>query len=262
MAAELSGGGRTAYTDGPGFYIFNAVDNRKSLMNPSGRIQTFFICILLCIATGCAAQPSLEDEIHEADVSHLGTQRIVITPTPRPTVTASPTVTAALSTSDEAAKGIIADTADEVIRALRDKDMETLAQFVDPINGVEFSPYIASGGVRFQADQVAGLFQDKTKYLWGYADGSGDPIELTFATYYEGFIYDLDYAHPTRITFNAAGLGYFEDEFLPAPSEDRILVEYVVEQEGLYAQGLILIFEKDQEGAWYLVRVIHDTWLI
>lgn len=200
------------------------------------------------------------EKTHKVKVT--ATPRIVVTPTPAPTVAASPTATAALAASDEVAKGIIADTADKVIRALRDKDMETLAQFVNPTNGVEFSPYIASGGNTFRADQVAGLFQDKTKYLWGYSDGSGNAIELTFATYYQGFIYDLDYAHPTRITFNAAGLGYFEDESLPTPAEDRILVEYVVAQEGMYDQGLILIFERDQAKAWHLVRVIHDEWLI
>jgi hypothetical protein len=46
------------------------------------------------------------------------------------------------------------------------------------------------------AAQIRGLLADPTVYHWGVYDGSGAPIDLPFAAYYERFVYDADFARP------------------------------------------------------------------
>ena len=71
-----------------------------------------------------------------------------------------------------------------IISALKNKDMNKLSQYVHPQLGLRFSPYatVKDTDQVFTADKVVGLMDDPTVYLWGHYDGSGEPINLTFAT--------------------------------------------------------------------------------
>ena len=91
-----------------------------------------------------------------------------------------------------------------IISALKNKDMNELSQYVHPQMGLRFSPYatVKDTDQVFSADQVAGLMADPTVYLWGNYDGSGEPINLTFADYYAKFVYDEDFANAPQIALN------------------------------------------------------------
>jgi len=39
-------------------------------------------------------------------------------------------------------------------------------------------------------------------YIWGEYDGSGDPIKLTFAQYFDKFVYDHDFANAEKVAYN------------------------------------------------------------
>jgi hypothetical protein len=156
-------------------------------------------------------------------------------------------------------------TAQEVILALKNKDMIKLAGFVHPQKGVRFSPYAY---VDFKADlvfsrsQVENLFKDKTKYLWGYYDGSGEPINLTFAEYFEKFIYDRDFLNAKKISYNQTiGKGNtINNSFEVYPG--AVIIEYHFpgfdpQREGTDWESLRLVFK---EG--HLVGIIHDLWTI
>jgi len=164
----------------------------------------------------------------------------------------------------------LATAADEAVKALREKDMERLAALVHPTKGVRFSPYgyvrtEADGDLVFTADQVRGLMEDKTVYQWGVYDGSGEPIELTFAEYYDKFVYDQDFANASKKAVDEIiGTGNTLINLDEAYPNGRF-VEYhypgTEEYDHMDWASLRLVFE-EVDGLWYLVGIVHDQWTI
>jgi hypothetical protein len=95
------------------------------------------------------------------------------------------------SMSTAAAEAIIKNRARQVILALKAKNTTRLATYVHPTKGLRFSPYTyvepANNRV-FTRAQVAGLAGSSRRYLWGEADGSGDPIRMTYSRYHRSFV--------------------------------------------------------------------------
>jgi hypothetical protein len=156
--------------------------------------------------------------------------------------------------------------ANAAIQALAAKDMDKLAKLASPSSGLRFSPYsfVRPEDLAFSPEQLRGLLDDPTVYMWGTFDGSGEPIQMTFAEYYERFVYSKDFASADQIGLNERlGQGNTIDnsqEFYP----DAVVVEYHLPGEnpdysGMDWQSLRLVFQQ-QEGQWYLVGIIHDEW--
>jgi hypothetical protein len=161
----------------------------------------------------------------------------------------------------------------QAIMALKGRDLAALAALVHPDKGLRFSPYTyvrvepgPHGEVDrvFSAGQIPGLWSDPTIYHWGTQEGSGDPIDLTFADYYAEYVYDVDFAHPDVIGFDEAiGLGSMInniDEVYP----EAVTVEYHFEGfEEQYAgydwRSLRLVLEL-AEAEWVLVGIVHHEW--
>lgn len=164
----------------------------------------------------------------------------------------------------------VATAAEEAVNALREKNVERLAALVHPTKGVRFSPYSfvradADGDLVFTADQVRGLLQDQTAYIWGAYDGSGAPIQLTFAEYYDKFIYDRDFANAEQVAVNEIiGRGNTVINLEEAYPSGRF-VEYhdpgTEENDHMDWASLRLVFE-EVDGLWYLVGIVHDQWTI
>jgi hypothetical protein len=92
----------------------------------------------------------------------------------------------------------------EVVEILRERDLKSLAEWIDPEQGLRFSPYSHinnKSDLVFKADSLP-TFKDPTNLKWGSADGSGDPIELTFRDYYEKFVYNQDFADAPNVSVN------------------------------------------------------------
>ncbi len=164
---------------------------------------------------------------------------------------------------------IVAARAAEAIMALKDGDMDTLSSLVHPILGARFSPYATvypgpTGDVVFSADEVRGLMANTTVYTWGAYDGSGLPIEATFAQYYDEFVYDVDFVRPDVVGFNQrVGQGSSIDN-IDTVYPDGEMVEYHFEgfdpqYAGMDWRSLRLVFE-EHYGEWYLVGIVHDEW--
>lgn len=160
------------------------------------------------------------------------------------------------------------ETAAQVIQALAQKDMTAAAEFVHPEMGVRFSPYayVREEHQVFMPDEIASLEGSEETYLWGQYDGSGEPIELTFDDYYEKFVYSADFANPEDMAVNARiGQGNTINniqDFYP----DSSYVEYHFsgfeeQYGGMDWESLRLVFVQE-DGAWYLVGVVHDEWTI
>ncbi|MEM7114101.1 MAG: hypothetical protein AAF614_16825 [Chloroflexota bacterium] len=161
-----------------------------------------------------------------------------------------------------------AERAAAMIYAIKTQNYAALSTYAHPQKGVRFSPYtyVREEHTVLTSAQISSLGSDATIYLWGYFDGLGTPIELSFADYYLGFIYDVDFFRPHNIGFNSF-IGYSNtinniSEVYP----DAVTVEYHFNgfeprYEGMDWRGLRLILE-EQDGVWYLVGVVHSEWTI
>lgn len=169
----------------------------------------------------------------------------------------------------------IATQAAQAVLALRDHDLSKLAGLVHPVKGVTFSPYTfvrplqgqpGEADLVFSRDQLHGLWTDATVHHWGYYDGSGLPIDLTFRNYYGKFVYDVNFCQPEDIGFaEIIGQGNSINniaEVWPA----AVTVEYHFsgfdpQYAGMDWRSLRLVFEQ-ADGVWYLVGIVHDQWTI
>lgn len=150
--------------------------------------------------------------------------------------------------------------------ALKNLDMDSLSTFVHPKLGVRFSPYVyvRDTDLVFSAEQVKDLTADKSKHLWGYADASGLPMNMTFKEYYDRYIYDEDFVNADEVSINERlGLGNMIDnslDFYPGSQ----MVEYYFpgfdpKLQGMDWRSLVLVFQKEGDD-WYLVGIIHGEW--
>jgi hypothetical protein len=171
--------------------------------------------------------------------------------------------------SPQEAESVIADRAAQVLQCLKQKDMKKFSAFVHPVKGVRFSPYayVDEDTDRvFTARAVVGLLEEKQKTLWGYYDGSGDAIVLTFADYYQSFIYSHDFLNAKQVAYNnSIGSGNTRNN-LTEVYPNATFVEYHFagldpKVGGTSWVSLRLVFEQIKDR-WFVVGVVHAQWTI
>ena len=166
------------------------------------------------------------------------------------------------------AAAAIAGEADEVLRALKARNMRELSNHVHPVKGVRFSPYVdvdAKRSVVLTAGELPAALQNARQRRWGSEDGSGEPIIRSFADYYKRFIYDRDFAG-TMKRFNEFGGRSTTRPNIWEVYPNAIVVEAHVpgtkpESEGMDWASLLLVFEQ-HDSHWYLSALVHDQWTI
>ncbi|MFA9556840.1 hypothetical protein ACERII_06035 [Evansella sp. AB-rgal1] len=159
------------------------------------------------------------------------------------------------------------DRADNVVIALENINFQSLANYVHPEKGVQFSPY---GYVNdeedlvFSADEVAAFREDTEEYDWGTQDGSGHTISLTPVEYYEEYIYIRDFSRNAQeiaineIESHGNIIVNVEEAY---PDADFVSYYVAASEEELDWANLILAFE-EHDGDWYLVGLAVDRWTI
>lgn len=174
-----------------------------------------------------------------------------------------------VSYTPEEAEEIISDRVEKVLNLIAGRDMKALIEYVHPVKGVRFSPYSyvdLENSVVFMPSDFEEFFSSSTEYNWGSYDGTGEPITLTPAAYYDIFIYDQDFRNAERISYNKQ---LFQGNMInnaPDVYPGSIIVEYHFtgidpKYEGMDWRSLRLVFE-EFEGEWLLVGIIHDQWTI
>lgn len=169
----------------------------------------------------------------------------------------------------EVAKKVIEKTANELMNAIKNKDEDTIAEYVHPMKGVRFTPYTTVSTEKdliFNKENIKSFFKDESLYVWGNYDGIGDEIKLTPSQYYEKFIYSEDFLSAPEIGYNEvlSSGNMVENQF--EVYTNAIVVEYYIpeinpEYGGIDWQSLRLVFE-EYEGNWKLVGIIHNQWTI
>lgn len=153
--------------------------------------------------------------------------------------------------------------ADQTVNLIADYNFEELSFMVHEEKGLTFSPYpyIQESDLNFSADEVSNLNGLDDVYTWGVQDGSGEPIELDFTSYYNDFIYDYDYANnadsvtQNTVTSHGSMLNNIEEAYPKAEYIEYFVEGRDAELGGLDWGSLTLVFE-DQK----LVGIVHGEW--
>ena len=116
------------------------------------------------------------------------------------------------------------------------------------------------------APEIAALPSDTTVYTWGAFDGSGHPIELSFADYYTRFVYDQEFVNPHVVGINnVIGLGNtlvnIADVHPNGSFVEFHFTGFDPQYEGMDWSSLFLVFEQ-LDGNWVLVGIVHNEWTI
>ena len=160
-----------------------------------------------------------------------------------------------------------------IIQAIKNTDLARLSELVHPSKGVRFSPYTyvrteaeADPDLVFSAAKVASLATDQTVYRWGWFDGSGDPIDMTFEAYWARFIYDADFWQPHAVGYDEViGAGNTINNIAQVYPQASVIEYHFTgfdpQYGGLDWRSLRLVLE-GSGGLWYLVGVVHGEWTI
>ena len=160
--------------------------------------------------------------------------------------------------SNQVSSDNVIATAIDVMEVIKDKDMESLSQYIHPNLGVRCTPYFY---VDTKTDQVisssniVGLMENSELLNWGSYDGSGEPIMLTFSDYYDKFIYDKNFVNPEIIGNNVAiGRGNTTDNVTSAYPNGHFIEfhfsQFDPQYEGIDWESLRLVFEEYNTCNW------------
>jgi hypothetical protein len=163
-------------------------------------------------------------------------------------------------------EAVLKEAASSIIELLRDRDIGSLSDWIDPAQGLRFSPYSyidMKDSQVFQANQLPD-FKDKTKLSWGTSDGSGEPISLSFHDYYEKFVYNQDFADAPNVSVNSTmGKGTVDfngkDAYPGASYVEFYFPGFDKQLGGMDWQSLVLVFVPAGEE-WKLVSIVHGQW--
>lgn len=157
----------------------------------------------------------------------------------------------------------------QVLEALAAHDMVRLAALADPTEGVRFSPYahVNESDLLLKPEQIARLWSDTTRRVWGTADGSGEPLLLTFPEYYRRFVYNADFRHAPRVAYDSLPIGRGNTpNNIPEAFPGAHVVEYHFagfdpKYGGMDWTSLWIVLKQGGTG-WYLVGLVHGSWTI
>jgi len=155
-----------------------------------------------------------------------------------------------------------------VLGYIADNDYTSLSHVVHPGYGLVLSPYATinlTTNRQFSVDEVAALDRNTHVYVWGVYNGSGEPITLTPADYFERFVPAASYLNApvvgiNRIVRSGNALENMIDVFPNAK-----FVEFHVPEgesaEMLYWSSLRLVFE-EYNGQLRLIAIVYSTWSV
>jgi hypothetical protein len=152
-----------------------------------------------------------------------------------------------------------------VLDALAADDPAALAALADPGRGVTFAPYarVEDSALTFSPAELAALMASDEPHLWGAWDGSGAPLELTWAEYRARFVFDRDFrdapvvAVDRRVTGGGGTISNYPEFFGP----DATFVEFAwpqTDSDPLDWSALRVFLDADGD----LIGLVHDQWTI
>jgi len=158
-----------------------------------------------------------------------------------------------------------------ILQLFKEKAWSKIAEHIHPSSGLRFSAYAyidVDGDQLFSREEFKQLAKNELNEtrFWGWYDGSGDSIQLTFPEYSEQFIYNADFVNAEKTALNHfIGGGNSLNNLLKVyenhPFTESYFSGFDPQYEGMDWCCLRLVFEFDN-GKPYLVAVVHDQWTI
>ena len=156
----------------------------------------------------------------------------------------------------------------QTLIALKTSNLEEIRKLIHPGLCLRLSPYpyLAESNLSICPDELEILMASVRVYTWGNYDGTGDPIQMTFAEYYQDFIYDSDYFQAPMIGLDVEISTGNSINNIPEVFPDGKMIEYYFPGfdpmfGGMDWRSLRLVFVKVGE-IWYLGAIIHGEWTI
>ena len=162
----------------------------------------------------------------------------------------------------------VLELATDTLALLKNKDWGALGALVHPTQGLTFSPYgfvDTATAVKLGVGDVKALESDDTVRVWGVFDGSGEPMEYTFAEYYDRFIMSQDFTGAPQIGVDRIIKSGNTENNLYVLGNGVSFVEFHIpgsqpNPDHSWA-SLRLVFGA-HENELYLVGVVHDEWTV
>jgi hypothetical protein len=156
----------------------------------------------------------------------------------------------------------------EILKEIKNGSYSALAKYIDPVNGVQFSPW---GFVQTTDDIVLSVqeFTEKAakpkqgRMVWIKVGPTGDPVTITMDEYMRRWVYDVDFIKPEKFEVNKfIGIDkYSENNLLTVYKDCDFTESYISGFEKKYGgkkwRSLRLVYKMMNEK-YYLVGVIHD----
>ena len=208
------------------------------------------------------------------NVSRLGGQGLLASgaPAATPAANAALQISPGMAADSDAESNLpLLDAASQVLTALKEGNIQSLAALIDPERGVTFSPYSTvdpHSDLTFTPDQLSQATVNGTRYVWGYTQGKGDAITMTLPEYLGAYVFDADYTQAPIIGVDhVIASGNSLENVVDAYPEDRFVEFYFPGQDpasgGLDWSALKLVFsDPEHAGDHRLVGVIHSEWTI
>ena len=154
-----------------------------------------------------------------------------------------------------------------VIKLIKIRDINTLAEYVHPKKGILFSPYSDlknNDNLVFEKKEMVKIYDKNEELVWGMYDGTGARILLTFDDYFDKFIYDADFIEYEPNFDSIMGTGNTLENTNSVFPYAKI-VEYYIPGTEKYGyldwKSLRLVYEM-YRGKYYLVAIVHNCWTI
>lgn len=157
----------------------------------------------------------------------------------------------------------------DILTAFKNKNYLAVADFIDPVSGVRFSPYGYIDTIRnviFSKETFAkeAGSSNQEKIIWGEFDGSGDTINMTLKEYIQKFVYDVDFSKPEARKVNEfIGHGNSLNNLLSVYENcdftESHFSGFEKKYEGMDWRTLRLVF-KERDRKYFLVGIVHDQW--
>lgn len=164
---------------------------------------------------------------------------------------------------------IIVDLTKQILTVIKAGDYATLSSFFHPVAGTRFSPYgfiDTTKDIVLTATEFLQQFKKQTRLNWGNYDGSGAPILLTVEDYFKKFVYDEDFLHAEKTSFNKTApagnsLNNLESVYKDANFTESYFSGSGKRPDGMNWSCLRLVYKK-YHGKIYLAGIVHDQWTI
>ncbi len=152
----------------------------------------------------------------------------------------------------------------DTLAAIRSRDYAALSSYVDPEQGVTFTPMSTvdpASNLTFAAGEIAGAASSDQTYIWGTTADAATPISLTIDGYFDAYVWDADYSAASQINVDTVlSSGNALENVQEAYPDCRFVEFYCPGSEAATDWRALKLVFRCTDGSWYLTGVIHSAW--